>query len=150
MRLTIRRFALVPLVGCFLVMWSTHSEREFIEAQQRAPIVVTRLYTGPDGQSHFEDISEKMMPGGRSSEIGKATGYALSHSSPQGVNDWHTAPRRQFVIQLSGVREVEIAGGQKMRLEPGSILLAEDVTGKGHITRRIGPEENVFLAVHLD
>ena len=148
MKSLVRHLVLVALIGCFLVMWSTHTDRDLVDAQQRAPIVVTRLYTGPDGQSHVEDMAETLMPNGGSSEILKATSFRIQRSAP-GINDWHTAPRRQFVIQLSGRREVEIAGGRKVRLDPGSMLLAEDVTGKGHITRTIGPDDTVFLAVHL-
>jgi len=57
------------------------------------------------------------------------------------VADWHTAPRRQYVITLSGHGEVELIDGTKIALGPGSIDLAEDLTGKGHITRVIGNEE---------
>jgi hypothetical protein len=37
-----------------------------------------------------------------------------------------------------------------MRLEPGRIVLAEDLTGKGHITRTLGKEDWAFLLVPLD
>jgi hypothetical protein len=39
------------------------------------------------------------------------------------------------VITLTGRGEVEIAGGQKIPMEPGRVLLFEDITGKGHISR---------------
>ena len=143
-----RHLLLVPLIGCFLVIWSTQTDQDLVDAQQRAPLVVTRMYTGPDGRTHFEDIGGKLMPGGDSSEILQATSFRLQRSAP-GVNDWHPAPRRQYVIQLSGRREVEIDGGRKVTLNPGSVLLAEDVTGKGHITRTLGPEDTVSLTVHL-
>jgi hypothetical protein len=144
----VRRLTLVALVGCFLIIWSTHSDKDLVVAQ-RSPIV-TRLYTGPDGQTHAEEMNVIPMPGGGSqqSEIGKATGLRFGRSSP-GVNDWHNAPRRQYVITLSGRGEVELVGGKKIPLEPGSIVLAEDLTGKGHITRNLGPEDRISLYVHL-
>src|SRR5256886_9663951 len=48
-------------------------------------------------------------------------------------SDWHTAPRRQYVITLSGQGELEVAGGKKIPVGPGHIELVEDTTGKGHI-----------------
>jgi hypothetical protein len=53
------------------------------------------------------------------------------------------------VITLSGYGEVEVAGGKKIHLEPGHIDLVEDLTGKGHITRTTGTEEQVTLTLPL-
>ena len=69
--------------------------------------------------------------------------------SPGYVNYWHPARQRQYLITLSGRGELELVGGQKISLEPGRILLAEDVTGKGHITRALGTEDCILLLVHL-
>ena len=62
-----------------------------------------------------------------------------------GDGDWHTAPRRQYVITLSGQAELEVSGGKKIRVGPGHIDLVEDTTGKGHITRVTGTEDRVTL-----
>lgn len=59
------------------------------------------------------------------------------------------APRRQYVVTLSGRGEVELADGKKIPLEPGHILLAEDLTGKGHISRGLGTEDRISLFIHL-
>ena len=64
-------------------------------------------------------------------------------------NDWQTAPRRQYVVTRSGEREIELDGGKKLRLEPGSILLAEDTTGKGHILRHVGSQEAISVTIPL-
>src|SRR5439155_16906995 len=77
------------------------------------------------------------------------TGAEL-HRAPAGrVSDWHTAPRRQYVITLSGHGELEVAGGKKIAVGPGHIELVEDTTGKGHITRVTGTEERVTLQLPL-
>ncbi|PYS04857.1 MAG: hypothetical protein DMG12_09135 [Acidobacteria bacterium] len=77
------------------------------------------------------------------------TGAEL-HRAPAGrVSDWHTAPRRQYVITLSGYGELEVAGGKKIAVGPGHIELVEDTTGKGHITRVTGTEERVTLQLPL-
>ncbi len=47
------------------------------------------------------------------------------------------------MITLSGESEVELDGGRKIRLGPGNILLAEDTTGQGHISRAIGTGDRI-------
>jgi hypothetical protein len=50
---------------------------------------------------------------------------------------------------LSGVAEFETADGSTRRLFPGDVLVAEDLTGHGHIARSIGEEFRVSLAIPL-
>jgi hypothetical protein len=50
---------------------------------------------------------------------------------------------------MSGIAEFEVADGTKRRLNPGDVLVAEDLTGHGHIARSIGDEFRVSLAVPL-
>ena len=74
-------------------------------------------------------------------------GAELRRAAPGRVADWHTAPRRQYVITLSGHAELVLSGGQTIQVGPGSIELAEDLTGKGHITRTIGTEDRVVILI---
>ena len=120
-------------------------------AQKHQSVVITRLYTGPDGQTHAEEIEAKFTPGS-GNDVFKmlTTAGAELHRAPAGrVSDWHTAPRRQYVITLSGHGELEVAGGKKIAVGPGHIELVEDTTGKGHITRVTGTEERVTLQLPL-
>lgn len=122
-------------------------------AQDRThkPTTITRLYTGPDGQTHAEEIPAKFAAGGNS-EVSKMMNTAraeLHRAAPGTVIDWHTAPRRQYIITLSGRGELEVAGGQKIQVGPGHIELVEDTTGKGHITRVVGNEDRVTLQLPL-
>jgi hypothetical protein len=79
----------------------------------------------------------------------KVTGAEIHRAAAGRVNDWHTAPRRQYVITLSGRGEIEVAGGKKISLEPGHIELAEDLTGKGHVTKVVGSEDRVSIQLPL-
>jgi hypothetical protein len=54
---------------------------------------------------------------------------------------------RQYVVTLTGRGEVEIVGGQKIPLNPGRVILLENVTGRGHITRSMGSEDLTFFIV---
>jgi hypothetical protein len=114
-------------------------------AQTGKPVKITRLYTGPDGQTHAEEIEVKFGPGG--TKLMAGAGAEIRRAPPGRVADWHTAPRRQYVITLSGHGEVELIDGTKIELGPGSIDFAEDLTGKGHITRVIGNEDRVTMAI---
>src|SRR4029079_11831311 len=103
-------------------------------AQAGKPMKITRLYTGPDGQTHAEEINVNFGPGGTDGfKLMAGAGAEIRRASPGRVADWHTAPRLQYVITLSGHGEVELIDGTKIPLGPGSIDLAEDLTGKGHI-----------------
>ena len=117
-------------------------------AQTGKPMKITRLYTGPDGQTHAQEIEVKFGPGGTDAfKLMAGAGAEIRRAPPGRVADWHTAPRRQYVITLSGRGEVELVDGTKIPLGPGSIDLAEDLTGKGHITRVVGNEDRVTIAI---
>jgi hypothetical protein len=120
-------------------------------AQAHKPLMAVRLFAGPDGQTHSEEVELKFAPG-HPTEISKllAVSSGELHRTPGGnVEDWHRAPRRQYVITLSGHGELEVAGGKKISVGPGSIDLVEDTTGKGHITRVVGAEDRVTLQLPL-
>ena len=144
---SIRRWAIVALVAAFVVAWKAETSQDVAAAQARKPIMMTRIYTGPDGMSHADQIPMKLN--GDVSEMMKATGVEFSRQAPGPVSDWHVGPRRQFVITLSGRAELEVAGGQKVSVEPGHISLIEDTTGKGHTTRNIGPEDRIVVTIPL-
>ena len=147
MRSITRPLVFVALVGSFSLTWMAHTDPDVIVAQTRKPIMMTRIYTGPDGQSHAEEIEMKLN--GNATEMIKATGVEFSRRPPGGSNEWHTGPRRQFVITLSGRGEIEVAGGKKIAVGPGHINLIEDTTGKGHITRNLGPEDRIAITIPL-
>jgi hypothetical protein len=155
------KLAFVVLVGCFIVFWLETTSRDGAVAQGQKAVVITRIFTGPDGLSHAEDI-ELNLNARRVSEMFKATGAEFSVRPPTaGANprntgatdpnspDWHTGPARQFVITLSGSSEVEVSGGVHILAGPGHINLIEDTTGKGHVTRNFGPEDRIALTIPL-
>ena len=65
--------------------------------------------------------------------------------------DYHCAPQRQFVIHLKGAGEIEVGDGTKRRFGVGDVLLADDTTGQGHISRGVEtPREQVFIVMPDD
>jgi hypothetical protein len=120
-------------------------------ARDSKPVVVTRLFTGSDGLTHAEDVPVKFSgdPQNQVSEMLKASGAEMHRYPPGYVNDWHVASRRQLVLTITGKGEIEIPGGKRIPIGPGNILLAEDVTGKGHITRVVGNQDRVTVQIPL-
>jgi hypothetical protein len=90
-----------------------------------------RLYSGDDGQSHFEQLDSH-----RSSEFFNATrpatGLLVRNDFAPHIADWHRAPRRRWVITLSGTVDVGLGDGTSVTFGPGDVFLAEDLTGQGH------------------
>ena len=96
--------------------------------------MLVRLYSGSDGQSHFEELSTD-KGSAVFAESKKATELEFRSSQPGYLAEWHNAPRGQYIITLSGSAEIVIGDGTVKVLGPGDVLLADDLTGKGHITR---------------
>lgn len=114
---------------------------------------ITRLYTGEDGESHFEDIEIPLEDAGdigRLSELEEATGIIFRETGPGYDYDWHNAPRRQYIIMLDGAVDVEISDGTVRRFSTGDVLLAEDTTGRGHISRAVDDQPRKSIFVTLD
>ena len=71
-------------------------------------------------------------------------------AEPGRFSDWHNAPRRQYIITLSGEGEIGLEDGTTRRLRAGDVNLAEDMTGKGHTTRVVGDVPRVTATIHLE
>lgn len=125
---------------------------ELAFAQGRSPVRVTRLYTGPDGKTKVEEYEIPLKPQGRGTELSAevaVTSLQFRRTNQDYNLDWHPAPRRQYVVTLSGESEIELEGGRKIRLGPGHILLAEDTAGQGHISRAAGSGDRISLFIPL-
>jgi quercetin dioxygenase-like cupin family protein len=108
---------------------------------------IVRVYSGDDGESHFENLTPDQM-----AEIVFPLGdgaVTFSQRPSPTFSDYHTAPRRQYVVNIAGIAEFEISDGTKVRMVPGDILVAEDLTGHGHIARSIGDEPRISLAIPM-
>jgi hypothetical protein len=105
--------------------------RKFDQIQEGF-VLFLRLFTGDDGQSHFEELARS----GAStvfSMLLPATGVLFKNEPSPHILDWHPAPRRQYCITLSGSVDIRVGDGTVKRFSPGDVFLAEDLTGQGHI-----------------
>ena len=113
---------------------------------------ITRIYTGAEGDSHFEDVSIPLREGGEIgslSELIPAKGLIFREVQPSYDYDFHNAPQKQFIILLDGEIEIETSLGVKRRFKAGDVLLVEDVEGKGHKTRNLREHKrrSIFIPV---
>jgi hypothetical protein len=113
---------------------------------------IVRIYTGADGESHFEDVELDLKdqgPMGRISSLVPAKGVLFREVGGDYDLDFHNAPRRQYVVNLTGSVDIITGDGTTRRLGPGDILLAEDTTGRGHKSRNVGGEARSCLFIPL-
>ena len=97
-----------------------------------------RIWTGPDGDSLFEEGTIDLGQGERGDVLSdRATVKSISFRETESGGTYapHDAPNRQFVITLSGTLEFRTVPGEVFVIHPGDILLAEDTTGSGHSWR---------------
>jgi hypothetical protein len=106
-----------------------------------------RLFSGDDGQSHFEDIELSFAPVHVAHFSTPFITDNIRFGSIQGIDElpWHTQDEPSYIVILRGAMELEVGNGAKRILKTGDILLAEDTTGQGHITRSINGQPWEFL-----
>ena len=105
-----------------------------------------RIYTGTDGQSHFEDLPQTEEAKDFLTNLPVKTLVFKNDKNWQDLHGWHNAPRRQWCITLAGSVEIGLGDGTKRIFVPGDVFLAEDLTGQGHTAL---PKEWIRAFVHL-
>lgn len=106
-----------------------------------------RLYSGTDGQSHFEDIEIELDL----IYVAKCSALfatdSIQFGSVEGLEElpWHTQESPVYIVILRGSMELEVGDGSKRILSAGDILLSEDTTGQGHIARSVNGGSWEFL-----
>jgi hypothetical protein len=144
----IMALVLAAVLGAF-----TLRSKDISAEQKGGTMTVVRLYTGPDNKSHFEDIHIPLKDAGKVgfvSERYQATGVVFRETTGDYNYDFHPAPRRQYVVNVEGEVEIEVGDGTKRILRTGDILLAEDTTGQGHISRAVAGKPRKSLFITLD
>jgi quercetin dioxygenase-like cupin family protein len=107
---------------------------------------IPTIHADAQGETHFgvQDIPDRELavgpppnPTGRMSDFGAVTSLSVL-SFPAGTEaPAHNAPQPYIVIVLSGEGEVVTSDGEARRFHPGEVLLCNDLTGKGHVTRAL-------------
>jgi quercetin dioxygenase-like cupin family protein len=99
-----------------------------------------RIWTDDGGTSAFSDGAIDLPKGERGDVLGDdipVVSISFRETKAGGAFEWHDAPKRQYVITLSGTLEFRTRSGATFVIRPGDVLLAEDTTGSGHSWRLI-------------
>ena len=117
-----------------------------------------RIWAGDDGVSHLGDVSldRTVLPAEAGvAELWQSNGIAVDRLHVVTVKadrqrpDWHCAPRRQFVVFLDGWVRLTVGDGTTRQLPAGSVVLAEDLHGDGHVTEH-EPGDRRVLVIPVD
>jgi hypothetical protein len=111
-------------------------------------MLITKLYTGDDGKSYFEDINcgyESQQSLGWYSKKFLASGIMFRDFEADLVYEMHNAPQPQYIIYLEGEVEVTASGGETRRFKSGDVLFATDTVGEGHISKMLTKGRSVIV-----
>ena len=117
-----------------------------------------RIWADVEGESHLERVvvARHVAPAEQgvvelwlsaSRRVDRLQFAALQ--AREQVPDWHCPPRRQFIVFLDGWVEFTVSDGERCRLPAGSVVLVEDLHGRGHVTEH-EPGERHVLVIPLD
>jgi quercetin dioxygenase-like cupin family protein len=97
-----------------------------------------RLFAGPDGESHFEDVTVEFdsAPAHRFpvSEWQPVERMRFLSFPPDHEPQMHRAPARLLHILITGSWTMQASDGETRHFKAGDVILVEDTTGKGHLT----------------
>ncbi|MFN8521732.1 MAG: hypothetical protein U0821_01325 [Chloroflexota bacterium] len=114
---------------------------------------IQNLYTDESGESHFRDIEVEWVEqtrGGLLSARLPAHGIIFREVPPTYDLDWHTAPRRQYIINLDAGVQITASDGESRVIGAGEVFLVEDVTGKGHLSKAVDGKLRHCIYIPLD
>ena len=113
------------------------------------------LHGDADGETHLTLVDLPL----RDSYAGTVRGLSDIPVTTMGMGEFlgrkpdvgvHNAPRRQFLVVLQGELEIVTTLGDSQRLGPGDVLLADDGGSKGHVSRDVGTDALMMMAIGLD
>jgi hypothetical protein len=116
-----------------------------------------RIYSDDSGESHMDHRAVAIQsaafappaPPMGVSERESAEGWRFLQLPPLWVGDWHPTPIRMWIFCLAGVMEFRTSDGATHRVTPGSAMLLEDTTGKGHQSRVTSDHDALLVTVQL-
>jgi hypothetical protein len=101
---------------------------------------VHNLYVDANGETHFRDIEIEWAEEGPAGKLSKrlpATGIIFREVQPSYDLDWHPAPRRQYIINLDAGVQITASDGEARIIKAGEVILVEDTSGKGHLSKAV-------------
>lgn len=113
---------------------------------------IHNLYVDDSGASHFRDIDVEWVqdsPGGKLSRRLPATGVIFRETAGDYDLDWHTAPRRQYIVNLDAGVQLTASDGETRIIGAGEVIFVEDISGRGHLSKAVAGRvrRSIFIPV---
>jgi hypothetical protein len=115
-----------------------------------------RLFAGPDGESHFEDVVVEFtsnpasaIPRSEMSEWLLAERVRFQ-SFPPGWKREGRAPQREYLVYLAGAAAMQASDGEVRHFQKGDVELVDDTTGKGHTSWTNGDDTCLLMTIFLE
>jgi quercetin dioxygenase-like cupin family protein len=142
------RIILVLLLGVFC-QWTALADTP----ESIAPLTYVHVYSDSAGASHFREEHFDFTRGRDAASsihaLDAKGGATLLRLKAGAFEDWHNAPRAWYLIVLQGTSEVTTSDGQVRQFGPGSVVLLDDTTGKGHQTRAVGKIDHIAAVIPI-
>jgi hypothetical protein len=113
---------------------------------------IHNIYADAQGESHIRDVDIAWARSGSTGNISDPVAVlSMAFRTTDGSYDldWHNAPRRQYIVNLEGSVEITTSDGKSRVIGPGEIILAEDTTGKGHLSKAVSGGARRSLIIPL-
>jgi hypothetical protein len=113
---------------------------------------VHNLYCDANGESHWRDITIDWESDNGHSKMSArlpATGVIFRQTAAEHDRPWHPAPRRQYIINLDAGVELVASDGEARVIGAGEVILVEDITGKGHLSKSVNNKmrHSIFVPI---
>jgi hypothetical protein len=113
---------------------------------------VHNLYCDADGESHWRDLEINWVeegPGGKMSARQAAMGIIFRQTQAEHDRPWHPAPRRQYIINLDAGVQLTASDGEARVIGAGEVVLVDDTSGKGHLSKSVNNQmrHSIFVPI---
>ena len=98
---------------------------------------IYRVFTGPDEETHIEELDPQGHP--ELSSFRNVAEIGIRQYQELRAMDFHPLSERRIIIHLSGEVEIGVSDGNKQIFRPGDVRLMEDTTGPGLTHRDLTP-----------
>jgi hypothetical protein len=114
---------------------------------------IHNLYEDDQGISHWRDVEVEWADikddGRKESAPQPASSIIFRYVPPTYDLDWHPAPRRQYIINLDAGVAITASDGECREIGAGEVILVEDVSGKGHLSKALNGQvrHSIFVPI---
>ena len=114
---------------------------------------VHNLYCDANGESHWRDLQIEWVEENEAGKLSaRQAAYGIIFRQTQAEHDrpWHPAPRRQYIINLDAGVQLTASDGEARVIGAGEVILVEDTTGKGHLSKSVNNQMRHSIFVPLE